>query len=248
MELDFDPLWIFNTTGSDSLAGTEIEINDGGGFESLQEYAQNLDESGTNAWWMKSRTVRMRLQSGRPATTYSVMIAKRTIEKPLPPVLPQTFDDLTVTETGIHDLNNRNVVVDLVFRNASSVNTMAIAMYADQPRGVQHNLKSSLICSDGTPYVVDVNDTAAINALRTNPRQLVSIEPGQELKASLEFQPRGIRSNHFTSFTLQAEIVVNSNYHDGEYDSYRETGRDVLPPDCKIVNAVFDIPISRHRN
>ena len=244
LELDFDPLWIFNTTGPDSLAGTEIAIDDGSGFESLQEYVQNRDESGTNAWWMKSRIVRIRLQSGRPSTTYSVTVAKRTIEKPLPPVLPQTFDDLTITETGIHDLSTRKVVVDLMFRNTSSMNTIAVAMYADQPRGIQYNLKSSLICSDGTPYVVSISDIAGINALRTNLRQLISIEPGQELKASLEFEPRGIRSNHFTSFTLQAEIVVNSNYRDGEYDNYRETGRDVLPSDCKIVNAMFDIPIS----
>lgn len=244
LELDFDPFWMFSMKTATTLRGTEIAVNWGQGFETEQEYLQhNTEVSGPNALWTKARAFRIRLAPGQPDSTYNLVIHKAALETPLLPVPPQTFDDLTISQTGIQGLGNRRVLVDLVFRNTSSANTIAVAMYADLPKGIQHNLKSSLICSDGTPYVVNVMDTTGINAVRTNLRQLISIGPGQELKASLEFQPRGVRSKYFSSFTLRAAIIVDGNYHDGEFDGYRQTIGDVMPPNCKIVNAVFEIPV-----
>jgi hypothetical protein len=250
VELDFDSLWYFNTENNNSLSGTETVIDDGSGFRSLQEYRNYIshsDQAGADAWWMKSRIVRMRLAAGRSDGTYSFDVQKKSVEteSPLPPVPPQTFDDLTITESGLKGLSNHRMIVYLTFHNKSPVNTIAVALHDEGCTAMPCSLRSSLLASDGTPYVIDTAGITGINGLRTKPEYLISIEPGQELKASLTFEPRGDLSEYTKSFELQTEVVVNSNYQDYEYTNYRPRG-DVLPPYCKIINVMFEIPIRWH--
>ena len=124
----------------------------------------------------------------------------------------------------------------------NNTGTIAVAMHDEPCRFMPCELASSLLCSDGTPYVISTSGLTGINGLRTSPQFLTAIEPGQELKTSLTFDPRGYTSG-ITSVRLQSEIVVNRAYRSDEYYNYRETGRDVLPPHCEIINVMFDIPI-----
>jgi hypothetical protein len=77
--------------------------------------------------------------------------------------------------------------------------------------------------------------------MRAFPQRLTAIQPGDKIMTSFRFAPRGWLSNYVTSFRLQAEFIVNPNYHESQYFNYR--GRDdVLPPYCSIHNLFFDIP------
>lgn len=241
LEIDFDPSWVIRATAQEGFAGAEVAVDSGNGFETLQD-SENF---GTNA---QSRTMRMRLLAGRSDTTYFFTVAKVRLEKPLPSVPSQTFGDLTISESGLRGLTDHTMISYLTFRNNSRVNTIAVAMHDEGCTALPCELRSSLLASDGTRYVIDTSGITGINGMRAKPENLISIEPGQELKASLIFRPRDVLSEYTRSFELQAEIVVNSNYRDYEYANYRPQG-DVLPPYCKIINVMFEIPIKwHHRN
>jgi hypothetical protein len=246
LELDFDPLWTMQPTTEAGFAGTEISVDSGSGFETLQEYHQNRENSGTNAYWMKPRTIRMRLAAGRPDTTYSYTIEKKSPETLLPAVPPQTIGNLSVTYGGIRGLPDGKVLVYLTFHNSSTANTIAVALHDEPCTFMPCELATSLLCSDGTPYVIYTSELTGINGLRASPRYLTAIEPGQELKTSLKFESRGNVASIIDSVRLQSEIVVNADYHASDYYNYRETGQDFLPPYCAVVNVMFDIPIRHH--
>lgn len=246
LELEFDPLWILRANIKTTFEGAEVAIDSGNGFETLQEYDQTRENSGTNAYWMKSRTIRMRLAPGRPAATYSFTVSKVAPEKPLPVVPPQTIGDLSVIYGGIRGLPDNKVLVYLTFRNNSTANTIAVALHDEPCIAMPCELATSLLCSDGTPYVIYTSELTGINGLRTTPRYLTAIEPGQELKTSLKFEPRGNVASIIDSVRLQSEIIVNADYHTSDYYNYHETGQDFLPPYCAVVNVMFDIPIRPH--
>ena len=243
LEMDFDPLWVIRATTEAGFAGTEVAVDSGDGFETLQEYHQNRENSGTNAWWMKSRTIRMRLLAGRSDTTYFFTVEKMRPEKLLPAVPPQTIGDLSVTFEGMRALPDRKVLVYLTFHNTSRANSIAVALYDEPCTFLPCELISSLVCSDGTPYTIYTSELTGINGIRSKPRLLTPIEPGQELKTSLKFEPRGVQADTITSVRLQSEIVVNPDYRNGEYYNYPDPGRDILPPGCMVVNMMFDIPL-----
>jgi hypothetical protein len=246
LELDFDPLWTIRTTREAEVAGEEVAIDSGNGFETLQEFAQTRETSGTNAWWMKSRKVRMRLAAGHPDMTCDYTVEKKSPESPLPTVPPQMIGDLSVTCDVVRWLPDRKVLAYLTFRNNSTANTIAVALHDESCTMMPCELATSLLCSDGTPYVLYTSELTGINGLRTSPRYLTAIEPGQELKTSLKFEPRGNVSSAIDSVRLQSEIVVNADYLADEYSNFRETGRDFLPPNCMVFNVMFDIPIRHH--
>ena len=246
LELDFDPLWIMSYTDTVGFGDAQVAIDSGHGFETLSEYHQTRENSGTNAWWMKSRTIRVRLAAGRPTTTYSFTISKMAPESPLPRVPPQKFGDLSVIYGGIRGLPDRKVLVYLTFHNNSTANIIAVALHDEACTFLPCELETSLLCSDGTPYKLYTSDLTGISGMRASPRYLTPIEPGQELKTSLKFEPWGNVANTIDSVRLQSEIVVNADYHADEYRNYPETGRDLLPPYCAVVNMMFDIPIRHH--
>lgn len=242
LELDFDPLWIFESRNADAFPGAQSVIDGGNSFQTFPDYERNLENSGTNAWWMKPRVVRLRLVPGRSDATYSITIEKREEERPLPPVPPQNFGDLSIVFDGLRRLPDRKTVVYLIFRNNSPANTIAVAMHDEPCTFLPCELSSSLLFSDGTPFVIYTSEITGINGIRSRPSLLTAIEPGQALRASFKFEPRGIVARGTSSARLQAEVVVNPNYQPDEYRNFPETGKDFLPPGCQIINVMFDIP------
>jgi hypothetical protein len=102
IELDFDPSWLFNTVGPDSVSGLEISINSGNGFQTYQEYQRISSEIGYDAWWSKPRVVRMRLASSRPDATYRFSVVKRTTGMPMNSLPPQNLYHPVITEPRYH--------------------------------------------------------------------------------------------------------------------------------------------------
>ena len=244
LELDIDPPWLFQFPTPESFPGAQAMINGGDGFEPLVDYQnriRNSDQSGTNAFWMKARTIRLRLAPGGRNATYDLTVLKNAVVLPAPPVLPQNYHDLSISYEGIRGLPDRKVLVYLAFRNCSHTSTLGIAMHDQSCPVTPCYLQSSLVASDGTPYVIDTSEITGINGLRTNPHFLTPIEPGEVLNASFKFQPRGVLSQNISSVRLQAEIVLNEHFVEGQYNYFRETGQDVLPPFCKVINVMFDI-------
>ncbi len=246
LEMDFEALWIMKSTTKVADEGAEVAVDGGNGFETLREYDRTCETSGTNAYWMKSRTIRMRLKAGRSDGTYSFTISKMAPESPLPPVPPQKIGNLSITFDGMRGLPDRKVLVYLTFHNNSTANTIAVALHDESCTFLPCELETSLLCSDGTPYKLYTSDLTGISGMRASPRYLTPIEPGQELKTSLKFEPWGNVANTIDSVRLQSEIVVNADYRADEYRNYPETGRDLLPPYCAVVNMMFDIPIRHH--
>lgn len=151
------------------------------------------------------------------------------------------FGNLCVVVDKLRVLNNGFIEIDLTFQNKSDKNSIAVAMYGNLCYVPPCFLPSSLIAGDGTQHDCNDSDLTGIGAVRVNPKGLTEVEPGAEIKASIKFRPRGRVSESVTTFTLQAELVVNQNYNPRQYDNYR-SDQNSLPPGCKLQNLVLEIP------
>lgn len=244
LEMDWEPLWFYSTQELPSA----IEIafkNDGGNFESPEEYRKNNpDNNGTNAWWTKKRIVRLRLKPGfRDETTFRFVIEKINEDaiKPLPYVAPQQYHELSVAYTKFQGLKDGTIQIDLTFENLSNSKTIAVAMYGDVCSFEPCPVLSSLIAADGTQYTINTGGLTGIKCIRALPQKLTAIEPNGQLKASLNFEPQGRLSDSVKSFKMQMQIVVNLNFNESAYDNYRPTHD--LPPHCQVVDMIFEMPV-----
>ncbi len=163
-------------------------------------------------------------------------------KKPKPQFV-KSIGDLSVIFESLKGLQSysasvHQVMVNLIFTNSSSAKTIAVALYAD-PSGY---LSSSLVGADGTKWRSDGSNLTGLRALTALPKNLVAIEPGNEVKASVVFQTSDAMSDSLNSMRLQTEVVINADYKESQYDNFRPS-ENSLPPYCKIVNVTFDIPI-----
>lgn len=155
--------------------------------------------------------------------------------------ISKQFGNLCVVVDKLRKLNDGSYVVDLTLQNKSDKNSIAVAMYHDVCFVPPCTLHSSLVAGDGTQFMCRDSDLTGIGSTRFSPKPLTEVEPGAEIKASIGFRPRGGISDTVTSFTFQAELVVNQKYNARAYDNY-QLNQNSLPPNCKLQNLVVEIP------
>jgi TolB-like protein len=164
---------------------------------------------------------------------------------------PQQFSNLTLAVEGLHGLNDGSIMVNVYFRNTSAKAAIAVGMYMQQCMVQPCELRSSLVAGDGTEFSCTDRDLTGIQGLRLTPAKLTAIEPGGEIKASIRYDPRARVGDSVTSFKWQAEVVVNLNYSERQYDNFKvnpyDSNQDRPPPYCKIHNFVFDIPVTHNK-
>jgi TolB-like protein len=160
--------------------------------------------------------------------------------------ISQKFGNLTVVFDRLRSVNGRSIEVDLTFQNTSDKTPIAVAMYHDVCYVQPCFLVSSLVAGDGTQYVSQDSGLRGIAATRWSPKPLTEIDPSGEIKASVIFEPRGTISDSVTTFTLQAELVVNHNYNASDYDNL-QLDQNSLTPYCKLEYLNFDIPVKQPR-
>lgn len=161
----------------------------------------------------------------------------------LPNAPSKTFGNLVVSVHNLRTLNNNIIQIDLDFQNKSDKNTIAVAMYQDKCFSPRCALQSSLVAGDGTQFISYDEDLTGIRSTRFSPKPLTEVEPGGDIKASIKFLPRGRISDSVTTFTFQAELVVNQNYIASAYNNLPLDQNSTLPPYCKLQNLVLDIPV-----
>lgn len=253
-EFRIDPWWdviALPSQGGNEWSSVESAIDEGNGFKPSRDYIQywkDQESRGNTPRFSKKRVVRYHLVRGATrAASLRFQIDKKSEDdfKPLPHVPPQQFGSLIVNEIALQGVNgNVRIRVDLDFQNSSSSTPIAVAMYCSQSTFAvgAERLKSSLIAADGKEYWCDKDDMAGIDYSNANPNTLTEIAPGETRRVSLNFIPWNGPAGRVSMMKVQCEVVVNLNYNRGMYQNYRPTP-GVLPPGCKIYNAVFDIPV-----
>jgi len=158
--------------------------------------------------------------------------------------ISQQFGNLNVIFDKLRRMDHRFIEIDLTLQNTSDKNPIAVAMLHDVCYVQPCFLVSTLIAGDGTQYVSHDSGLRGIGATRWSPKPLTEIDPGGELKASILFEPRDNISDSVTTFTLQAELVVNHNYNASDYDNL-QLNQQSLTPFCKQEYLNFDIPVKQ---
>ena len=156
--------------------------------------------------------------------------------------ISKQFGNLCVVVDKLIKMNDGSYMVNLTFQNKSDQNSIAVAMYHDRSYMRPCPLRSSLVAGDGTQLLCDDSALTGIGSTRFSPQPLTEVEANGEIKASITFGTfRGRVSETVTTFTLQAEVVVNQNYNARMYDNYR-LDENSMPPGCKVQNVVLEIP------
>lgn len=164
--------------------------------------------------------------------------------------ISQDFGNLRITIDRLRSLESGDISLSLTFQNKSAKNPVAVAMYHDICFVRPCNVRSSLTASDGTRMHCQDSDLTGIRSLRLAPDALTEISPGGAVKATIAFQGGRRMSNRITSFTFQAEMVVNQNFRASDYANFRpdqesplfRDNRESLPPSCKVHNLILEIP------
>ena len=161
----------------------------------------------------------------------------------LPNAPSKQFGNLIVSIYKLRSLNNGIIEVDLDIQNKGDKNTIAVAMYHDKCFVPPCTLQSSLVAGDGTQFISYDEGLTGIGSTRFSPKPLTEVEPGGDIKASIKFLPRGRISDSVTTFTFQAELVVNQNYNANAYDNLPLDQNAALPLYCKLQNLVLELPV-----
>ena len=160
-----------------------------------------------------------------------------------PPLIFQKFGNLIVVIESLHALDNRTILLNMIFRNTDPLKHLAVAMYAEESWNPDPPLRSSLFGSDGTEFSCSCDNLTGLRGMRQNPKNLTEIQPSNEIKTTLKFK---IKNGEFSTvppnLRIQAEIVMNANYTDSSYPANYQTQQNMLPGDCRILNLVLDIP------
>jgi hypothetical protein len=156
----------------------------------------------------------------------------------------QKFGDLTVELDSYRLIGPYLIQVDLVLKNTSMAKALGVAMYSLDYSAIV--LNSSIVTPDGTEYKCSSPNISGIRAMKHDPRYLTEIGPGNDIHVTLKFEPKTVPARGFTSFRLQAEIVLNKSYSERSYATYRppsmfQPSTDELPPGCKLNNLSFEI-------
>jgi hypothetical protein len=160
--------------------------------------------------------------------------------KPAAAKIMNQFGELSVTYESQIRMSDSTVLVNLIFANTSADKTIAVAMHGGSSSRRSLRVNSSLVGADGTKWSLTTSDLTGITSGHEDPGDLTVIEAHKELKAALSFFSGDMSSKSSTQFRLQAELVLNRDYDENQYNNYRVG--DTLPPKCKIVNLVMDLP------
>ena len=153
----------------------------------------------------------------------------------------QDFGNLRVNVQKFVILNNNDVVVLLTFQNKSANDSIAAALFHEECWVRPCHLRASLVSANGGKLSCDDDDIKGITSMRHGPQALKEIEPGATIKASMQFAHNNFEGRT-TSFSLEAEIVVNQNYNARDYANY-QIQANILPPHCKIHNFAVELPV-----
>jgi len=241
LQVEFGPLWVCKVP--DQMRELEIAVNDGNGFEKLQDYWTRVSptqDAGKNSWWWTSRLLRFRIRPGLRGNLglqldVSRMVYEEMKPGPFPP--PQQFGDVTISVEDVKRTEQGRAVFTVVFHNTSSSHTIGAAIHSEviTPR-------ASLVSSDGKEYVLVGFD--GIGMMSLNPSSLTQLDPGETDRATATWtwwKPGAV-----SSFRLQMEIVLDSNYSRSAVASFQQNGYN-LPPTCRVHNFITDIPITTVR-
>ena len=152
--------------------------------------------------------------------------------KPAPSKILQQFGDLSVTYESHMLMQDRRVIVNLIFSNSSSTKTVAVAINTDI------RSLATLTGADGSMWLSQEDYLTGIKMLG-EPDQLTPIAPLKELQVAIKFYADSGSAKAMAKYRLHSELVVNSDYRENEYANFN--GR-TLPPKCKIVNLTLDLP------
>jgi TolB-like protein len=156
-----------------------------------------------------------------------------------PGIAAQQFGNLTIQLRSVRGLPDDSASVTLLFQNKDTKNSIAVALHS-APMPHYLDAITSLVLADGTEYLFE--NATGIRLLNSNPNSLTEIAPGESLQVSLKYRAHRMPAESISSATLQAELVINSNYSERSYLNYRQKV-DVLPPECRIRNLMFEIPL-----
>jgi len=211
------------------------------------------------------------IESGEDASTESGYVATSggsgaatAREKPKAQdskAMSQRFGDLNIVFESLRVLDKQTILVNLIFQNKSDKNAIEVGVYREaspQEMGLGGfitsgvppiPLRSTLFGSDGLQFESDGANLVGIRPIRSDPKDLIEIPPGEEIKTSFKYRTRDRFSAVSSSFRLQAEIVMKSNSGRGHVlTTWSSPGGGSRPPqlelpdDCKIHNLVLDIP------
>jgi TolB-like protein len=160
--------------------------------------------------------------------------------------ISQQFGNLNVIIDRLRVVDYKFIEIDLTLQNTGNKNSIAVAFLHDVCYVQPCFLDSTLVAGDGTQYVSHDSGLRGIAATRWSPKPLTEIDPGGQIKASMLFEPRGTISDSVTTFTLQAELVVNHNYNASDYDNL-QLDQQSLTPYCKLEYLNLDIPFKQPR-
>ena len=241
LEIDIDPLWyfVFPSQG-DSFPKTQAAINEGEGFETLNEYVHRRVLSGTNADFMKSRVYRLRTASAFQESSFSLPVVKG---RKVPDLQPAIYGDLSITYGGMQTIADQGTAIFLSFHNKSQINTIAVAMYDEIGNAAPFAVRCSLITSEGTKYTLNTTNLYGIKGARVNPRNLTPIPPGSDLQVLLAFQSTGELPDSINSLRLWAALLVNLYWNPNDNNSYRTQRTEDRPPNCGLIDVTFNIPL-----
>lgn len=155
--------------------------------------------------------------------------------KPAAPKIMQQFGDLSVTYESHMAMQNATVLVNLVFSNSSSTKTIAVGLFYDR------SLVATLVGGDGSRFTTEPSGLTGIKSIGSDPADLIAIEPLKELKTAISFYSPGNSPKTLTAYRLQAEVVVNGDYNETQYENYNVKNHS-LPPRCRKVNVTMDLP------